>query len=251
MARLAFHYFHGDSILHRWDGRCKFFGLILVTATLIQPSILWFSLDSILLFILYPLSRLPFRLFLKDFRFWVIFLLALFIFNILLTPGTRFPLFLWLPVSREGLLQGGLTSWRLGLMIVYAVLFTTVTRPRDLCEALVWILKPVPFLPERRIGLMVSLALRFFSRITDQAEEVKAAHLARLGDRNINPLRKVKFLALPILRNSILRVEEVTYALVARGYQETRPSRLSKIPFLHLLPVLVMSGVLLASLWIK
>jgi biotin transport system permease protein len=136
-------------------------------------------------------------------------------------------------------------------MIGYALLFTAVTRPRDLGEALVWILKPVPFLPERRIGLMVSLTLRFFSRITDQAEEVKAAHQARLGDRNINPLRKAKFLALPVLRNSILSVEEVTYALVARGYQEDRPSQLSKIPFLHILPVLIMSGLWLVSLWLK
>ena len=129
----------------------------------------------------------------------------------------------------------------MGLMIGYALLFTAVTRPRDLCEALVWILKPIPFLPERRIGLMVSLTLRFFSRISDQVEEVRAAHLARLGDRNHNPFRKAKFLALPILRRSILDVEEVTFALVARGYQENRnlPSRLSKIPLPHLIPIII------------
>ena len=139
----------------------------------------------------------------------------------------------------------------MGLMIGYAVLFTAVTRPRDLCEALVWILKPIPFLPERRIGLMVSLTLRFFSRIMDQVDEVRAAHLARLGDRNHNPFRKAKFMALPILRRSILDVEEVTFALVARGYQENLnlPSRLSKIPLLHLIPVILMAGVMLLSLW--
>jgi biotin transport system permease protein len=250
LARIVFHYFPGNSFLHRWDARCKFFGLLLITATLIQSSIFWFILDSILLFALFFFSRLPFRSFFKDFRFWVIFLLALFLFQIFLTPGYRFSFFLWLPVSKEGLLQGGLTSWRLGLMIGYAVLFTAITRPRDLCEALVWILKPIPFLPERRIGLMVSLTLRFFSRIMDQVEEVKAAHQARLGDRNINPIRKVKFFALPILRRSILEVEEVTFALVARGYQENLPSRLSKIPLLHLIPILLMSGVLLLFLWI-
>ena len=141
----------------------------------------------------------------------------------------------------------------MGLMIGYALLFTAVTRPRDLCEALVWILKPIPFLPERRIGLMVSLTLRFFSRISDQVEEVRAAHLARLGDRNHNPFRKAKFIALPILRRSILDVEEVTFALVARGYQENHnlPSRLSKIPLLHWIPVIIMAGVMLLSLWIK
>jgi biotin transport system permease protein len=251
LARIVFHYLPGDSPLHRWDARCKFFGLILVTATLIQPTIFWFLFDSILLLTFFLLFRFPVRSFFKDFRLWAIFLLAIFLLQIFLTPGVRFSFLAWLPVSQEGLLQGGWTSWRLGLMIGYALLFTAVTRPRDLGQALVWILKPVPFLTERRIGLMVSLTLRFFSRITDQAEEVRTANRARLGDRNRNPLRKAKFLALPILRNSILSVEEVTYALIARGYQEHLPSRLSKIHFLHLLPVLVMSGVWLVSLWIK
>jgi biotin transport system permease protein len=251
LARIAFHYLPGDSFLHSWDARCKFFGLLLVTATLIQISIFWFLLYSIILFVLFFLSRLPFRLFFKDLKFWAIFLLALFLFQIFLTPGDRFSLFLRLPVSKEGLLGGGITSWRMGLMIGYAILFTAVTRPRDLCEALVWILKPIPFLPERRIGLMVSLTLRFFSRILDQVEEVKDAHQARLGDRNHNPLRKTKFMALPILRRSILDVEEVTFALVARGYQDHLPSHLSRIPPFHLIPIFLMAGVLVFSLWIK
>jgi biotin transport system permease protein len=251
LARIVFHYFPGDSILHRWDARCKFFGLLLITATLTQISILWFLLYSIILFALFFLSRLPFRLFFNDLKFWAIFLLALFLFQIFLTPGDRFPLFLWLPVSKEGLLGGGMISWRMGLMIGYAILFTAVTRPRDLCEALVWILKPIPFLPERRIGLMVSLTLRFFSRVLDQVEEVKDAQQARLGDRNHNPLRKAKFMALPILRRSILDVEEVTFALVIRGYQDHMPSRLSRIPPLHLIPIFLMAGVLVYSLWIK
>ena len=136
-------------------------------------------------------------------------------------------------------------------MIGYALLFTAPIRPRDVCEVLVWMLKPIPFLPERRIGLMVSLALRFFSRILDQVEEVRAAHQARLGDRNFNPVRKAKFIALPVLRRSILEVEEVTFALAARGYQENLPSRLSKIPLLHWIPIILMAGVLLLSLWIK
>ena len=132
-------------------------------------------------------------------------------------------------------------------MIGYALLFTAVTAPKDLGAALIWILKPVPFLPERRIGLMISLALRSFSRIMDQAEEIRIANLARLGDRDLNPIRKAKFLALPILRNSILGVEEVTYALIVRGYQENLPSRHSRIPLVELIPIFVLAGLLLLS----
>ena len=248
MARIVLHYFPGNSLLHRWDGRCKFFGLLMITATLIQTRIPWFIFDSILLVGLFFLSRLPLKNILRDLSSWMILLFILFLFQSLLTPGTRLHSFPWLPVSKEGLLLGGLTCWRLGLILGYAVLFTAVTRPRELRDALIWILKPVPFLPERRIGLMVSLTLRFFSRTLDQVEEVRLAHQARLGDQNKNPIRKAKFLALPILRRSIFEVEEVTFALAARGYREDLPIHLSKIPLSHLTTLIIFLGTLI-GMW--
>ncbi len=217
----------------------------MITATLIQTRISWFIFDSILLFSLFFLSRLPLKNILRDLSSWMILLFVLFLFQVVLTPGDRFPSLSWLPVSKEGLLLGGLTCWRLGLILGYAVLFTAVTRPRELRDALIWILKPIPMLPERRIGLMVSLTLRFFSRILDQAEEVNLAHRARLGDRNRNPFRRIKFTALPILRRSILQAEDVTLALAARGYREDIPLQLSKIPFSHLTTLIIFLGTLI------
>ena len=241
--RIALHYFPGDSFLHRWDARCKFFGLLGITLSLLKTEILWFASASGLLLALLILSRLPLRRFLADFWAWAIFLLLLFLFQALFTPGPRPSLCPWLPVSQDGLKLGGFTCWRLGLILGYAVLFTAVTRPRELQDAVTWLLKPVPFLPERRIGLMVSLTLRFFSLILDQAEEVRLAVKARLGDRSKNPFRKAKVLSLPILRRSLSRAEEVTLALAARGYRDDLPLRLSKLPISHLAPLLAFLGL--------
>jgi len=251
MARIALHYFPGNSPLHRWDGGCKFFGLLMITATLIQTNISLFIFDSILLVGLFFLSRFPIKQLLRELRFWAIFLFILFLFQSLFTPGLRLHSFPWLPVSKEGVLLGGLTCWQLGLILGYAVLFTAVTRPRELRDALIWILKPVPFLPERRIGLMVSLTLRFFSRTLDWVEEVSLAHQARLGDKNKNPFRKTKLLALPVLRRSLLEVEEVTFALAARGYRDDLSIHLSKLPVYHLIPLFLLGGVLLTIWWIQ
>jgi biotin transport system permease protein len=112
-----------------------------------------------------------------------------------------------------------------------------MTRPRELQDTLIWLLKPIPFLPERRIGLMVSLTLRFFSIIMDQADEVRLAHKARLGDQNKNPFRRAKFLALPLLRRSFSRAEDVTLALAARGYCDDLSLQLPKLPISHLIPL--------------
>jgi energy-coupling factor transporter transmembrane protein EcfT len=191
---------------------------------------------------LFFLSRFPFKQLLREIRFWVIFLFVLFLFEVLWGSGSRLHSFPWLPVSKEGLLLGGLACWRLGLILGYALLFTAVTRPRELQDTLIWILRPIPYLPKRRIGLMVSLTLRFFSRTLDQAEEVSLANKARLGDKKENPIRRIKCLALPILRRSILDAEEVTFALAARNFREDLSIQIPKLPLLHLIPLLFLAG---------
>jgi energy-coupling factor transporter transmembrane protein EcfT len=189
---------------------------------------------------LFILSRFPLKQFLREFRFWAIFLFILFLFQILFSQGDRLSFFPWLPVSKEGLALGGITVWRLGLILCYATLFTAVTRPKELQGAITWFIKPVPFLSERGIGLMVSLTIRFFSIILDEAEEVRLAHKARMGDREKNPFRKAKSLGLPLLRRSFYRAEDVTLALAARGYRDDLPIHLSKIPLSHLIPLLLL-----------
>jgi len=248
--RITLHYVPGNSLLHRWDVRCKFIGLLMVTATLLPTKTAWLYLDSGLLIGVLVFSRLPLRSFLRDSRTWVIFLLAFFLVHAFFTPGSRWPAAPWFPVSREGLRLGGITCWRLALLLGHAVLFTAVTRPRDLQGALVWLLKPVPFLPGRRVGLMVSLMLRFFSTILDQVEEVRLAYKTRLGDRHRNPFRKAKFLTLPVLRRSLFRAEDVTLALAARAYRDDVPLVLPRMNRLHLIPLLAFPAVALLLEWL-
>ena len=238
MARIALHYFPGNSPIHRWDGRCKFFGLLIITTTLLQARVIWLTFDSILLLGLLILSRLPLKQFLRDFWIWVIFFFALFLFQAFFTPGPRFSFFPQLPVSQDGVRLGGFTCWRLAVILGYAVLFTAITRPREVQDTVIWILTPFSFLHGRRIGLMISLTIRFFSIILDQAEEVRLAHKARLGDLKKNPIRKAKFLALPLLRRTFSQAEDVTLALAARGYRDDIPLRFPPLPVIQILPVL-------------
>ena len=247
MARIAFHYFPGNSFLHLWDARCRVLGLLIITLSLLQFNVSLFILNSVILIGLFILSRLPLKQFLHEFRLWAIFLFILFLFQILFSQGMRLSFLPWLPVSKEGLILGGVAVWRLGLILCYATLFTAVTRPRELRDAITWFIKPVPFLSERRIGLMVSLTVHFFSVILDEAEEVRLAHKARLGDQNKNPFRRAKFLALPLLRRSFSRAEDVTLALAARGYRDDLPLQLPKLPLTHLVPLLILLGALMLT----
>jgi biotin transport system permease protein len=95
---------------------------------------------------------------------------------------------------------------------------------------------------------MVSLTLRFFSIILDQAEEVRLAQKARQGDRIKNPFRRTKYSILPLLRRSLIRAEDITYALAARGYHDDIPLRLPGWDFSHFIPLIMLLGFIIA-LW--
>jgi energy-coupling factor transporter transmembrane protein EcfT len=246
--RIVLHYFPESSPLHRWDARCKVLALFLVTLSLVPAKAALLLGDMLLLAGLILLSRLPWKRFVGELRLWGLFLLVIFLFQALFTPGNPWSGISWLPVTREGIFLGGFACWRIALILGYGILFTAVTRPREVQEALFWFLKPFPFLPARRIGLMVSLTLRFFSVILDQSDEVRLAHRARLGDRCKNPLRRARFLAFPVLRRSFARAEDVTLALAARGYRDDIPVTLRSLPLSHLIPAVILGVMILLGL---
>ncbi len=150
MARIAFHYVPGHSFLHLWDARCKILGLLTITLSLLQFKTSLFIFNSVILIGLLILSQFPLKQFLREFKLWAFLLFILFLFQILFAQGTRLFHHLWLPISKEGLALGGITVWRLGLILCYATLFTGVTRPKELQEAITWFIKPLPFLSEKK-----------------------------------------------------------------------------------------------------
>lgn len=245
--RVAFHYVTGDSALHRWDARLKFFGLLMVTLSLLTTRVPILLLHSGLLFCLFAVFRLPWKLFSRDLRSWLLFLLVLSLVQAVSwsrPPSSFLP---WISVSREGLWAGVLTFWRLGLLLGFGLLFTAITRPRELQDALIWLLRPLPFVPAQRIGLMAALTMRLFTILVEEAAEVQLAHRARLGHRQRNPWRRLKRLLLPILRRSFSRAEEITFALAARGYREDKPIVLPPVRLTHVLPLPLLGGLLLAA----
>lgn len=245
--RIALHYFPGHSFLHRWDGRCKFLALLMMTATLLQIRVGWLVIHSIVLVVLLRVSGLRLKRLWGDVRGWMILIGFLFLYHGFFTPGRQMDMLPWVPISKEGIYFGSLTCWRLSAILGYAVLFTAVTRPREVRDSIVWLLEPFPFVPGRRIGLMVSLTLRFFSLILDQVEEIRLACIARLGDQTKRPLRKLKTRVLPILHRSFSQVEDVTLALAARGYREDMKPEMVKLPISHLIPLLFLLGALVLA----
>jgi biotin transport system permease protein len=98
---------------------------------------------------------------------------------------------------------------------------------------------------------MVSLTLRFLPLLLHQAEEVRLAFRSRLGGKRRNPLARLRFYAVPILRKSLVRAEELAYALAARGYRDDLPIPAEPIPLGHVLAVAAWTGGVMIGVWIS
>ena len=217
---LSLHYSPGQSPLHRWDARCKLLAVIVVSLLLWRAFPLTLAGFSLILATTFRLARLPARTMLKELRSWLGLLLVFFVMHAGFTPGAP-PLTLpWIPCSKPGLIQGALACWRLGLLLGYAVLFTATTRPRSVRAAITWCLQPFKFLPANRIAFMASLTMRLVPMVLDHLAEVKEAHQARLGNLIRHPVRRSKYLILPLFRRTLLQGDELALALAARGYGE-------------------------------
>ncbi len=237
--RLMLHYLPGSSPLHRWDTRCKFLGLMIVTISLLHMTAIALTLFSGLFLTAFIVARLPGRPLLLSAKPWLLFLTVIFIVQVFSHQPS-----LW---ALDNITMAAITCWRLALMLAYAILFTSVTKPREMQDAITWFLKPLPFLPARRIATMVSLTVKFLPLILDQFDEVQLALKARIGGQSRKSVGRLKYSLLPLFRRSLIRSDEIAFALAARGYREDLPLTLPKVPLVHLLALILVALVALAS----
>lgn len=248
---LTFHFFPGDSILHRWDARCKFFGMLLLALGILCMGATALLTVTILFAAALAVAKVPVRSLAGDLKSWGVFLLIIFAFQAFSLNDADMATPAWWPAGYAGLFSALVNIWRLALILCFAMLFTMLTRPRELQDGIMWLLRPFPFLPARRIALMVSLMLRFLPLILDQADEVSLATRARLGHRRKNPVLRMKYFVLPLFRRSIKRADDLALALAARGYREDLPFRCPPLPPKHFAGLMPLAAfVALLSGWV-
>jgi len=218
----AFGYFSGNSLLHSLDSRFKLLFIAVLSLVSLNLNFAALGIISILLlgFIIY--SRLPLYAMFKELRFFFILLAFVFVARALSTGGDPVIEVKFFSVSGEGLSDGLLVCWRLALVVLLAFTMVTTTRPSDIKAAVQWYLKPVPFIPEKKVAIMMGLILRFVPVIFDQAAETAEAQRARCVQNRKNPVYRLVKLGFPLLRRTFERADDLVAAMEARGFTENR-----------------------------
>jgi biotin transport system permease protein len=212
----------GNSILHRLDVRFKLMFFVLISLSSLKANIFSLSLLTIVLAAALIHAGLAVKSALKDLRYIFLLLLFVFIARSFSVPGSPVIEIKTIAVTREGLYQGAVVCWRLVIVIMIGVSFVLTTRPSEIKAAVQWMLRPFPWIPEKKVAFMMSLTVRFIPIIFDQAKEIQAAQRARGVENRKNPVYRLKMLGIPLMRRTFERADRISLAMTARGYSENR-----------------------------
>jgi len=218
----ALGYISGSGRLHRWDPRFKIVALIMVSLASLGASLPVLSGACLLMLMVVIRAGVPPGALMRDLKPVVLLLLFIFLARALVTPGEQlFVLGPW-PVTREGVIAGAVICSRLLLVLLAGVAVMASTRLSEIKAAVEWFLKPIPGVPEKQIGTMLSLIVRFLPHILDQARETGDAQRARGIENRKNPFYRVIRFSIPVLRRTFLTADQLALAMEARCYADDR-----------------------------
>jgi energy-coupling factor transporter transmembrane protein EcfT len=221
-AHTGFSFHGGDTLLHRLDVRIKLLALAAVGMVSLHAGPVGIAL---LLLSLWALSR-RFSLSLKsvdrELRFFLLLLGVVLLSRALFTPGR----ILWsagpLAFTIEGIRDGLLVCSRLTAVVWCGWLFVASTAPGALRTAVHGLFRPIPGIPHQRLSTMIMLTIRLLPLVLDEARATADAQRARGVENRKNPLYRMVRLAVPMLRRSFRRADQLAEAMEARGYTENR-----------------------------
>ncbi|MBT8351754.1 MAG: energy-coupling factor transporter transmembrane protein EcfT [Deltaproteobacteria bacterium] len=223
MAELTvLNYHSGNSILHQLDVRFKLFFLIIISLTLVQADLTALSIISLMLAVVLIYIRFPLISALKEVRYFFILILLVFFARAFATSGSA--LFEWrfIVISKQGVHEAAMVCWRLFLVVFLGLSFISTTRSTEIKAAVEWFLIPFPFIPRKRIAIMMSLILRFMPVIYQQVKDTADAQRARCIENKKNPIYRLIKLIVPVIRRTFEGADDLALAMEARCYSENR-----------------------------
>ena len=219
---IPFTYRQGQSILHLLDVRCKFFMICLISMSMLSAHFFACFFFFLILLFFFKKSGFNFIATLSSIKYFILLLFFVFIARALTVKGDIIFSFYNLSVTEQGLSEGFTVVFKFFLVMLTGLLFSFTTKPSSVKSAVQWFLKPIPFVPEKRVGVMISLSLGFMPVIAKQAGQISDARKARCGDLQRNPVKKIIHLVLPLLKKTFQSADNLVIAMESRCYSDDR-----------------------------
>jgi energy-coupling factor transporter transmembrane protein EcfT len=218
MAQVTFRYIDTHTVFHRTDPRIKLLMLIMISIVAMGRD--WWGL-----LVLFPsaiavlfIIRVPFGPLMREMKgFLFLFGLIVLVSSVeLAPPSSSVPVV----ISSQGFSAGLAVVARMAFVILIGVFFTSVTRTREMRDAIWWVFQPVPYVNAVRLATMFSLTIRFIPLIFNEAAEIRAALASRGLSGRGRPFRRIRYLGYPLIARAFRRVDAIVNAMESRGYNE-------------------------------
>ncbi|MFA5904934.1 MAG: energy-coupling factor transporter transmembrane component T [Desulfobacula sp.] len=212
----------GDSVLHLLDTRLKFFIISLISMSLLPAGSISSCVYFLILLFFFKKTKLRLFSMLWNMKFFLILIVFVFLARAMTITGDPAFSIYGFALSRQGLTEGAGVAFKFLLIMLTSILFSATTKPSSVKAAVQWFLRPVPFVPEKRVAVMISLALCFMPVILRQAKEVSDAQKARCAHLRKNPVRNTMGLVLPLLKKTFQSADHLIFAMESRCYNDDR-----------------------------
>lgn len=217
-----FCYRPGFGFLYRLDPRFKLLFLAMISLAALKTTVIALSALSAVIALMLLQTPAPFKSALREIRYFFLILLFVLTARALATPGEPLVQLGVVSITGEGVVDGTMICWRLVVIVLLSLLLVTTTRPAEMKAAVQHLLQPLPFIPEKRVAVMMGLVMRFMPLILDQAAQTANAQRARGVENRKNPLYRSKKLLMPVIRRSFETADKLAASMEARCYSETR-----------------------------
>jgi energy-coupling factor transporter transmembrane protein EcfT len=217
-----FGYRPGRSILHELDVRLKLVMLCLISLSMVKAGLYSSMIYGLVLAIAFKTAQIPMTKTVHQLRFFLLLLGMVFLSRALSEPGDTLLGYGDITITREGVFSGFSVALKFLFIMITGLVFSSTTSISDLKNGIQWILRPIPFLPEQRVTVVVGLALNFIPIIFKQAGHISDARRARCGDENRNPIKKTAWLVLPLLKKTFQSADHIALAMASRSYTDDR-----------------------------
>lgn len=224
MNELFFSYIEGRSVLHRLDPRTKLVSVMLLSVVVLGASS---SQDMVLLssaFLLFALlAKQGIKHHLNSLRPMLLFFIFIFLVEVMFSESEGLFYLGPLGVSYEGLWKGMLVTSRFILIVLFASLLISTTRPALITLGIERMLRPLPLsllgISSYDLATMMSISMRFVPLLHESLQQITEAQVSRGMDLRRNPLKAIPSIAVPMIRNTLRVTEDLAMAMESRCYQ--------------------------------
>ena len=221
-------YYPQNSIIHRLDARLKLL-LLVAYIVFIFLAFNYFSLAFIsgLLFIVVVISKVPIKVYLKNFKIILPIIIFTSILNALYVTDGNLLLEFWIfKIYDQGLLKALFMSLRIFILVLASSVLSYTTTPTELTDAIERILSPLKYIglssAVHSLAMMMTIALRFIPTLIEETDKIMSSQKARGASLESGGLiKKAKALMpilIPLLISAIRRAYELAEAMESRCY---------------------------------